>query len=139
MRHFATSTLFSPQMTSAEQAQKKSILMTRHYPDLISAFVWLKQISRPARINNQKRYPDLGSDASSVWNFWARLFLRRHFAGKPVVSKCRLFSLAVSLLLFKTFNGANKSCFPAPLKLNLVFTVTFVIATAISVQCITWR
>ena len=37
-------------MTSAEQAQKKSIVMTRHYPDVISAFVWLKQISLPARI-----------------------------------------------------------------------------------------
>ena len=37
---------------------------------------------------NQKHYPDLGSDTSSVWNFWAR------FARRPVgVVKCRgLFS-----------------------------------------------
>ena len=34
---------------------------------------------------NQKHYSDLGSDASSVWNFCAR-FLRRHLAGKPVVA-----------------------------------------------------
>ena len=29
-------------------------------------------------------HPDLDNDTSSVWNFWA-LFLRRRFAGKPVV------------------------------------------------------
>ena len=31
-----------------------------------------------------EHYPDLGSDASSVWNF-QRSFLRPHFAGKPVL------------------------------------------------------
>ena len=34
---------------------------------------------------NQKHYSDLGSDASSVWNFCAR-FLRRHLAGKLLVA-----------------------------------------------------
>ena len=34
---------------------------------------------------NQKHYPDLGSDMSSVWNF-LRSFLRLHFTGKPVVA-----------------------------------------------------
>ena len=34
---------------------------------------------------NQKHHPDLGSDASSVWNFCTR-FVRRHLAGKPVVA-----------------------------------------------------
>ena len=34
---------------------------------------------------NYKHYPDLGSDTLSVWNF-LRSFLRRHFAGKPVVA-----------------------------------------------------
>ena len=33
--------------------------------------------------SNQKHCPDLGGDASSVWNFSAHL-LRRHFMGKPV-------------------------------------------------------
>ena len=39
-------------------------------------------------------YPDLGTDASSVWNFCARFSLRRHLAGKPVVAKSQLFSQA---------------------------------------------
>ena len=34
---------------------------------------------------NQKHYPDLGRDESSVWNFCTRFFLRRHFAGEPTV------------------------------------------------------
>ena len=34
---------------------------------------------------NQKQYPDLGNDASSVWNSCARR-LSRHLAGKPVVA-----------------------------------------------------
>ena len=45
---------------------------------------------------NQKNYPDLGSDASSVMEF-VRSFLRRHLARKPVhgsVAKCQLFSQA---------------------------------------------
>ena len=34
---------------------------------------------------NEKHYPDLGSDASSVWNFLCS-FLRRHLAGEPVIA-----------------------------------------------------
>ena len=41
-------------------------------------------IGRKFASTNQKYYPDLGSDASSVWNFYS--FLRRHFAEKPVVA-----------------------------------------------------
>ena len=37
--------------------------MTRHHPDLSSASYRLKLST------NEKHYPDLGSDASSVWNF----------------------------------------------------------------------
>ena len=37
----------------------------------------------PCDTTNQEHYPDLGSDASSVWNFGARF--RRHVVGKPVV------------------------------------------------------
>ena len=41
--------------------------MTCHYPDLVSAVIGWKIAS-----TNQKHYPDLGSDTSSVWNFCAR-------------------------------------------------------------------
>ena len=46
--------------------RRNSILMTRHYPDLGSASDWLCGKFASA---NQKRYPDLGSVTSSVWNF----------------------------------------------------------------------
>ena len=36
-----------------------------------SAFGWLNQISHIIGTINQKHYPNLGSDASSVWNFCA--------------------------------------------------------------------
>ena len=39
-----------------------------HYTDLGSATDWLKICFNLAS-TNQKHYPDLGSDASSVWNF----------------------------------------------------------------------
>ena len=42
---------------------------------------------------NQKHYPDLGSDASSVWNFCAR-FSGVIWRGNQFVAKCRLFSQA---------------------------------------------
>ena len=43
---------------------------------------------------NQKHYPDLGSDASSVWNFCARFsdVIWRETSGS--VAKCPLFSQA---------------------------------------------
>ena len=63
--------------------------MTCHYPDLgiVCVSDWLTQISA-----NQKRYPDLGSDASAVWNFFARFsdVISREVSGGVV--KCRLFS-----------------------------------------------
>ena len=40
---------------------------SKNYPDLDSASDWMKQI-----LNQQKRYLDLSSDASSVWSFCAR-------------------------------------------------------------------
>ena len=58
--------------------------MTCHYLDLGSASDWLKQIF-PRGTTNQKHYPDLDSDTSSVWNFCAR-FSDVNFKGKPVVA-----------------------------------------------------
>ena len=43
--------------------------MTRHYQDLGKASDWLQIDSA-----NQKHYSDLGSDASSVWNFSVRFW-----------------------------------------------------------------
>ena len=51
--------------------RKNSILMTLHYRDLGST--------------SEKYYPDLGSEASSVWNYCAR-FSVRHFTEKTVVT-----------------------------------------------------
>ena len=56
-RHFATPPTVSP---------RNSILMTRY---LGSASDWLGQISQSGT-TNQKQHPDLGSDASSVRNFF---------------------------------------------------------------------
>ena len=50
---------------------RKSLIVTRHYrchyPDLGSASGWLKILLAST---NQKQYPDLSSDALSVWNFF---------------------------------------------------------------------
>ena len=56
----------------------------RHYPDLGSAYDWLKQISHAPRpmSNTTQINPDLGSDASSVWNFCARFSRPTSFHGE---------------------------------------------------------
>ena len=74
----------------------------------------------PRGTTNQKHYPDLGSDASSVWDF-LRSFLRRHLAEKPVVasptvgsflslasSKVHSFS-ARQIISYKIFNCSFES------------------------------
>ena len=74
-RHFARPPLVSPQNDC-----RNSILMTCCYP------FWLVASPEKFFSTNQKHYPDLGSDRSTVWNLWSRLlrFLRSHFAGTPV-------------------------------------------------------
>ena len=49
---------------------------------------WLVESNFPRGTNNQKHYPDLGSDASSVWNFCARFsgVIWRETSGS--VAKC---------------------------------------------------
>ena len=66
-RHFAEPQLVPVQITSEDSIQK---FLTRHYPDMSCASDWLKQISLAAR-PIRKHYPDVGSDTSSVWNFFA--------------------------------------------------------------------
>ena len=46
---------------------QNAILMTHHYADLGSA----SETHFLCSMTNQKHYPDLGSDMSSVWNFGA--------------------------------------------------------------------
>ena len=50
---------------------------------------WLAEVNFPRSTTNQKHYPDLGSDASSVWNFGARFE-----EGSGCFAKCGLFSQA---------------------------------------------
>ena len=56
-----------PENWRQRNERRNSILMTRHYPDMISASDWLKQFW-----SSQNHYPSLSSDAS--------------FAGKPAVA-----------------------------------------------------
>ena len=50
---------------------------------------------------NQKHYPDLASDASSVWNFCGDFICGESTAG---VTKCHLFSKAGSGCALQTFS-----------------------------------
>ena len=53
-------TTFFPTKLLLRNERRISILMTRHYPDVISAADWLQQIFSQT---------DLGSDASLGWSF----------------------------------------------------------------------
>ena len=71
-RHFATPLTVSPRNWLLGNERRNSEPLTCHYSDLVSVSDWLKQISPAARPINQKHYQDLGSDASSAWNFCSR-------------------------------------------------------------------
>ena len=58
-------------------------------------------------LTNQKYYPGLGSDASSVWK---RSFVRRHLVGKPVVASPNVGSF---LRLAKVGRSSAKAKYPA--------------------------
>ena len=90
--------------------------MTHHNPDLDSTSDWLNQISYAARpirnttqiwsyfwlvksnflcgTTNQKHYPDLGTDASSVWNFCTCFSDVTWRGTSDSIAKCWLFSQA---------------------------------------------
>ena len=67
---FGNATTGFPTKWRLRSEHRNSILTTHHYPDLGSACDWLNQISHRT---NQKYYPDLGSDLSSVLNFCIHL------------------------------------------------------------------
>ena len=60
-----------------------------HYPDLGINCFWLGMLLRKFASTNQKHYPDLGSDTSSVWNFCAI-----STDTGDGIAKCQLFSQA---------------------------------------------
>ena len=68
---------------------RNSILMTRHYQALGrflgSASDWLAEANFLCGATNRSCYPELGSDASSVWNFCGRSS-GVICTGKPVVA-----------------------------------------------------
>ena len=73
-RHFATPPTVSPRKSSEKRAQK-------YHKDDASLprsgqCFWLVEANFTSGTTNQKHYPDLGSDASSVWNFCVVVTLR---------------------------------------------------------------
>ena len=91
-------------MPENEHRNSLHVLMTFHYPDLVSASDWLCHVEKFA-LANQKHYPDQGSDVLSVWNFCTR-FLRHHFPGKSVVVSQNL-GCFLRLLYFLSQNELN--------------------------------
>ena len=97
---------FPREMTSEKRTQKFHTA-DASLPRSGSSF-WLVVPRKNFPSTNQKHYPDLGSDASSVWNFWAR-FSDVIFAVKPVVA-----SLNVGCFLrLSKYCATRKSIFTA--------------------------
>ena len=61
-------------------SQKRRQKFLKEDADLGRVSDWLNQF-----VANQMHYPDLGKDASSVWNFCTR-FSDASYAGKPKMS-----------------------------------------------------
>ena len=66
---FCDATSGFPTKWRLRNEHRNSILMTHYSLDLGSASDWLCRVK--FALTNQKQYPDLSSDASSVWNFCA--------------------------------------------------------------------
>ena len=75
-RHLATPPLVSPPNDVCSQWETSAE---------IPYCFWFVESNFPRGATNQKQDPDLGNDASSVWNFCPR-FSHRHLAEKPVVA-----------------------------------------------------
>ena len=61
-----------PHKMMSEKQHRNSILMTHHYILRSGKCVWLVKANFTRCTTNQKHYPDLGWNASSVWNFCTR-------------------------------------------------------------------
>ena len=96
---FGDATTGFPAKWHLRNERRNSILMTRQHPHLGSASDWSCRVGNST---NQKHYPELGSDASSLWNFWAR-FSDVICVGKPVVAPPNVgcfLRLIILLLLY---------------------------------------
>ena len=89
---FHHSTTDFPAKWCLRNKRRNSILMVHEYTDLGSASDWLKQISHAARpirsttqICDQSKVLPRSVYWCTISMEFLRLFLRRHFAGKPVV------------------------------------------------------
>ena len=85
--------------------QRNSVLMMCHYPDLGRASDCLKQISLAACPIRSTTQIWVVTRSSSVWNFWAHssdLFHRETSGG---VTKCVLFSQAVTITCTSVLKG----------------------------------
>ena len=101
---------------------KNVILMTCLYPDLPGQCFWLVVLHGKFASTNQKHYPDLGSNASSVLyrNCVFVLVSQASFPGETNggVAKCWLFCQARLLIDFKSRSGDLLDLFSVVLSSN---------------------
>ena len=94
-QHFVTHSWFPWEMTSEKQVQEF------HTDDMsldaISASTsdWSCHMGNLHQLLNQRHYPDLGIDTTSVWNFCARFSKLFPWETGGSIAKCWLFSQAV--------------------------------------------
>ena len=80
---FGDATTCFPTKWRLRKEPRNSILMTRHYPDLVALLIgWIKF---PTRHDQSEAQPKSGKWRVISMEF-LRSFLRRHLAGKPVVA-----------------------------------------------------
>ena len=105
---FTASPLVSARNNVWENKRKNSTLMIR--------FFWLVVPRGKCASTNQKHYPDLGSDTSSVWNFCARLsdvISRGNHWWRRKISAVFLGRARAGLVLFIKVANSTVTCFTA--------------------------
>ena len=104
------SPLVSPQNDLLRNNSRNSILMLCHCPDLDSTvYFWLVKANFLCGMTNQKHYPDLGSDTSSVWDFHTHNNNNNNNNSSDVILQGNNYCMVMTL--------QNGSCF---LRLNIV-------------------
>ena len=103
-RHFATLPLVSPRNDAWETSAEIPYWWRVTTQIKVWCF-WLVVPLGKFASTNQKHYPDLGSDVSSVWNFCARSFRGETSGG---VTKCRLFLRLSQTPLIRTMRRPKK-------------------------------
>ena len=128
-RHFATPPLASPRNDVWEASAEIP------YWWRVTTQIWVVLLI--GRVGNllqpmRKHYPDLGSDTSSLWDFWTRFsdVISRETSGG--VAKCRLFFLFLANRMIWLVFGMN-------VVLAWLFSASFLKINRFSVQCYFWR